>query len=333
MSSALRGGRKRRRAGPRLLAALALLSAPVAVAGALFLALRDSDGSSRGPHTPIAAAVAPSPVSQPDPDGLVETPPVTDVPLNGVDALHVRLRKPPKGLLMFDVDTGEVLLRHQPLRRLPIASLTKVMTALVVTQHSRPEDRVKITRSSLHYSGSGVGVLPKGRRVRLESLLNGMLIVSGNDAAIALADHVGGNQRHFVARMNERARTLGLRCTNFADPHGLSPRDRSCVHDLAVLTRLAMANPRIARIVRREQVEFRFPIKGGHLFLAGHNPLIRAGYRGAIGLKTGFTDRAGRCFIGVARRRGRTLAVVLLNDPNPLKHASTLLNAGFKRRG
>jgi serine-type D-Ala-D-Ala carboxypeptidase (penicillin-binding protein 5/6) len=330
MSSVLRGGRKRRRAGPRFLALFALLAAPAAVGAALYLALQD-DGSTRAPHTPIAAAVGPSPVSQPDPDALVETPPVTDVPLNGVDALHVRLRKPPKGLLLFDVDTGEVLLRHQPLRRLPIASLTKVMTALVVTQHSKPNERVKITRSSLHYSGSGVGVLPKGKRVRLETVLNGLLIVSGNDAEIALADHVGGNQRHFVTLMNQRARMLGLRCTHFVDPHGLSPRDRSCAHDLAVMTRLAMANRRIARIVRRRQVEFRFPIKGGHLFLGGHNPLIRAGYKGAIGLKTGFTDEAGRCFIGVARRSGRTLAVVLLNDPNPLKHSSALLNAGFRR--
>jgi serine-type D-Ala-D-Ala carboxypeptidase (penicillin-binding protein 5/6) len=332
MSSVLRGGRKRRRAGSRLLAVLALLAAPAAVGAALYLGLRPDDGSPSAPRSPLAAAVSRSPVSAPNPGALVEAPPVTDVPLNGVDALHVRLRKPPKGLLLFDVDTGEVLLRHKPLRRLPIASLTKVMTALVVTQHSQPEDRVRVTRSSLHYSGSGVGVLPKGKRVRLESLLNGMMIVSGNDAAIALADHVGGNQRHFVSLMNERARTLGLRCTRFVDPHGLSPRDRSCARDLAVLTRLAMANHRITRIVRREHVEFRFPIKGGHLFLSGHNPLIRAGYRGAIGLKTGFTDEAGRCFIGVARRRGRTLAIVLLNDPNPLKHAAALLNAGFRRR-
>lgn len=328
MSSVLRGGRRRRRPGSRLLAVLALLAAPVAVAGALYL--DHNGGSGRGQRTPLAAAVARSPVSAPNPDALVETPPVTDVPLNGVDALHMRLHKPPKSLLLFDVDTGEVLLRRDPLGRLPIASLTKVMTALVVTQHSGPDEKVRITRSSLHYSGTGVGLLPKGRRVRLESLLNGMLIVSGNDAAIALADHVAGNQRHFVSLMNERARTLGLRCTHFVDPHGLSPGDRSCVRDLAVLTRLAMANHRITRIVRREHVSFRFPIKGGHLFLSGHNPLIRAGYRGAIGLKTGFTEEAGRCLIGVARRHGRTLGIVLLNDPNPLVHGAALLNAGFR---
>jgi D-alanyl-D-alanine carboxypeptidase len=159
-----------------------------------------------------------------------------------------------------------------------------------------------------------------------------MLLVSGNDAAIALADHVAGTQRRFVALMNARARTLGLRCTHFSDPHGLGTGNRSCAHDLAVLTRLAMADRRIARIVRRQQASFRFPIKGGKLFLSGHNPLLRARYRGAIGLKTGYTDKAGHCFIGVARRHGRTLAVILLNSSNPLKHASRLLNEGFKRR-
>ena len=138
--------------------------------------------------------------------------------------------------------------------------------------------------------------------MRLESLLNGLMLVSGNDAAIALAVHVSGNERKFVRLMNEKARLWGLRCTRFASSHGLEDGNRSCAADLAVITRLAMREPRIARIARRPQVSFRFPIKGGRLFLAGHNPLLRAGYRGAIGLKTGYTDAAGRCFVGVARR-------------------------------
>jgi D-alanyl-D-alanine carboxypeptidase len=96
-----------------------------------------------------------------------------------------------------------------------------------------------------------------------------------------------------------------------------------------VLTRLAMAEPRIRRIARRRQVDFRFPIKGHRLYLYGHNPLIRLGYPGAIGLKTGYTNAAGRCFIGVAHRRGRTLAVVLLNSRDPAKHAPKLLDAAF----
>ena len=216
---------------------------------------------------------------------------------------------------------------------LPIASLTKIMTALVVTQETEPDERVKITKAALRYQGSGVGVLPKGKRVRLESLLNGLMLVSGNDAAIALAVHVSGNERRFVRLMNEKARLWGLRCTRFASSHGLEDGNRSCAADLAVHDPARHAQrPRSRGSSRRPQVSFRFPIKGGRLFLAGHNPLLRAGYRGAIGLKTGYTDAAGRCFVGVARRGGRTLAVVLLDSPNPLKHAVKLLDLGFQPR-
>ena len=198
-------------------------------------------------------------------------------------------------------------------------------------ERSRPDDPVRITSAALRYSGSGIGLLPRGKRVRLETLLNGLLIVSGNDAAIALAVHLAGSERRFVAMMNERAGDWGLECTHFASSHGLEDGNRSCARDLAVMTRLAMSEPRIRRIARRRQVDFRFPIKGKRLYLYGHNPLIRLGYPGAIGLKTGYTYAAGRCFVGVARRDGRTLAVVLLNSRDPAKHAPKLLSAAFAR--
>lgn len=306
------------------LAALALLLAPVTVVAALYLGpLRDS------PDPPPTTAVAPDVAGLPEPGGSLEPRSPAPIRLTGVDAFALRFKKAPRAALVFDVENGDVLYRRRPLTVLPVASLIKIMTALVVTQETGPEERVKITRAALRYQGSGVGVLPKGKRVRLESLLNGLMLVSGNDAAIALAVHVSGTQRKFVRLMNEKARLWGLRCTRFASAHGLEDGNRSCAADLAVLTRLAMRNRRIARIVRRPQVSFRFPIKGGRLFLAGHNPLLRAGYRGAIGLKTGYTKAAGRCFVGVARRGGRTLAVVLLGSPNPLKHAEKLLDLGF----
>ena len=229
--------------------------------------------------------------------------PVPDVPLAGGDTVRVHLRRPPRGGLMFDLNDGKVLWRRRPLKVLPMASLTKIMTAILVTERARPRDRAKITRAALHYQGSGVGVLPRGKRVPVESLLNGLLLVSGNDAAIALADHVSGNERRFVALMNERARSLGLDCTHFVSSHGLESGNRSCARDLAVLARVAMERRRIRRIVRRRQASFRFPIKGGRLFLSGHNPLIRADYPGTIGLKTGYTDDAGLCFVGVVRRQ------------------------------
>jgi D-alanyl-D-alanine carboxypeptidase len=247
-----------------------------------------------------------------------------------VDAFRLDFRKPPAAALVFDLGSGDVLYRYQPLRIASMASLTKIMTALVVTDETAPDEPVRITDAALAYSGSGVGVLPKGKRVRLETLLNGLLIVSGNDAAIALAVHVSGTEKRFVALMNEKARLWGLRCTSFVSSHGLEDGNRSCAADLAVLARLAMRRGRIARIARRSQASFRFPIKGGRLFLAGHNPLIRAGYPGALGLKTGYTSAAGRCFVGVARRHGRTLGVVLLNSPNPDTQAPRLLDLGFR---
>ncbi|HEX6584539.1 MAG TPA: serine hydrolase [Thermoleophilaceae bacterium] len=329
----LQAGRRRSRL-PRLIAIVAILLAPAGVAAAAWLSLGHEGVSGGTSSLPLAVGsppVADAPEEPREPAPLIEAEPVPEVPLGGVDAFHVRLRRPPRAGLVFDVDTGDVLWRRHPLLVVPMASLTKIMTALLAVEHSRPDDAVRIAPAALHYSGSGVGLLPRGRRVRFETLLNGMLIVSGNDAAIALAVHLAGSERRFVALMNERAERWGLECTHFASSHGLEDGNRSCARDLAVLTRLAMAEPRIRRIVRRRQVDFRFPVKGGRLFLYGHNPLIRMGYRGAIGLKTGYTNAAGRCFVGVARRRGRRVAVVLLNSRDPAKHAPRLLDAAFAR--
>jgi D-alanyl-D-alanine carboxypeptidase len=329
----LQGGRRRSQL-PRLIAFVAILAAPVAVVVAAWLSLgheRPAGGTSSPPFAVRSPPVAFSPTEPREPTALIEAEPLPQVPLAGVDAFHIHLRRPPQAGLVFDVDTGEVLWRRRPLLVVPMASLTKIMTALLAVEDSRPDDAVRITPAALHYSGSGVGLLPRGRRVRFETLLNGMLIVSGNDAAIALAVHLAGSERSFVRRMNERAARWGLECTHFASSHGLEDGNRSCARDLAVLTRLAMAKPRIRRIVRRRQVDFRFPVRGGRLFLYGHNPLIRMGYRGAIGLKTGYTNAAGRCFVGVARRGGRRVAVVLLNSRDPAKHAPKLLDAAFAR--
>jgi serine-type D-Ala-D-Ala carboxypeptidase (penicillin-binding protein 5/6) len=330
----LSGGHRRRRRRTRAWVAvlLGVLLAPVAVAAAAYVSFGLEDGSSGTSPTPLAASSPPHP---PPPAAISESAPpapakpVPEVPLRGVDAFHVDLRRPPRAGLVFDVRTGEVLWRRRPLARVPMASLTKIMTALLVVDRTRPNEPVRITRAALRYSGQGIGLLRRGKRVRLETLLNGMMIVSGNDAAIALAVHVSGSERRFVREMNRRARAWGLECTRFGSAHGLEDGNRSCPRDLAVLTRLAMSKRRIRRIVRRRQVDFRFPTKGGRIYLTGHNPLQRIGYPGTIGLKTGYTSAAGRCFVGVARRGGRTLGVVLLRSRDPSKHAPKLLDAAF----
>jgi serine-type D-Ala-D-Ala carboxypeptidase (penicillin-binding protein 5/6) len=251
------------------------------------------------------------------------------IALEGTDAFRMSFRKPPGSGLVFDVKTGEVLWRRNPLKTRPIASLTKVMTAIVVVDRSHARDEYRVPKAALRYSGSGVGLLPKGRHVTIESLLNGLLLVSGNDAAKALAIDVAGNERRFVRLMNREARSLRLSCTRFVSPHGLEPGNRSCAADLAAMARVAMARTRIARIVRKTQARVRFPIKGGKLYLNSTNPLLRSRYPGAIGLKTGNTDEAGRCFVGIARRGRRTLGVVLLRSPDPGGQARRLLNRAF----
>jgi D-alanyl-D-alanine carboxypeptidase (penicillin-binding protein 5/6) len=328
----------------RFVSALLIVLAPVAVAAAAWMTFVRDD--SEGGSAPVALAVSAAPgvgeeppaaAPEPDPDSEPADPPAAaaglDASLAGVDAFASPLRKPPHAGLVVDLGSGRVLWKLHPRRELPIASLTKIMTALVVVDRGRPAEPVRITQEALDYEGSAIGLLPKGKRVRLETLLNGLLIVSGNDAAIALAVHLAGSQPAFVRIMNRRARAWGLSCTGFATPDGLSNGDRSCARDLVVLTRMAMRRPRINRIARREFAEFRFPTKGGRLYLTGHNPLLRLNYRGAIGLKTGYTDEAGRCFVGVARRGGRTLGVVLLNSPDPSKQAPKLLDAGFAAAG
>ncbi|MFL5826543.1 MAG: D-alanyl-D-alanine carboxypeptidase family protein [Thermoleophilaceae bacterium] len=261
-------------------------------------------------------------------------PPVPGSPyavaLEAADVFRLSFHQPPRAGLVFDLRSGRVLWRLHPYRRLPIASLTKIMTALVVTGHTTPREKARVTKAALDYSGSGVGLLPKGRHVTVWSLMNGLLLPSGNDAALALADHVGGSERGFVRLMNSTARRMGLRCTHYVSPHGLEPGNRSCAADLAAMARAAMRKSEIARIVGRRQNVVRFPIKGGRLYLNTTNPLIRSGYVGTIGLKTGDTDEAGHCFVGVVRRGGRTLGVVLLHSPNVLAQSKKLLSKGLR---
>lgn len=258
--------------------------------------------------------------------------PPPGISLIGARPIRLRFHSPPRAGLVFDLATGQVLWAHRPLRRLPIASLTKIMTAIIVVERTKARERARVTHEALAYTGSGVGVLPKNKRVPVEGLLAGMLLPSGNDAAIALADHVAGHDRDFVKLMNARARTMGLGCTHYASSYGLEDSNRSCAADLAALARVAMAKPRIARLVRRPQAKVRFPIKTGYLYVNSTNPLLHMRYPGTIGLKTGSTDKAGHCFVGVVRRGRRTFGVVLLHSPNPGSQAIKLLNAAVKVR-
>ena len=246
------------------------------------------------------------------------------------DAVRIDFKRPPRAGLLFDVDTGQVLWRHHPTRRLPIASLTKMMTALVATDRIREGGKVRITAKALRYSGSGVGLLPKGKRIGISTMLHGLLLPSGNDAARAIAERAGGTLRGFIRLMNARAAAMGLMCTRFTSVDGLRDRgNRSCAADLAAMGRAVLREPRLARVVRRRNAILRFPIKARRLFLYNHNPLLRMRYPGTTGIKTGYTNAAGRCIVATAKRGGVSLGVVLLDSPDTGRQARQLLDRGF----
>jgi D-alanyl-D-alanine carboxypeptidase (penicillin-binding protein 5/6) len=334
MNSPLQGGTRRRqfrrrRPRRRVLPLLLAVALPVAAVAVAWFLLSDNGGmvggDSAGHALVTPAAKAAPPASAPATPG---TPDAVELERPDVFAMH--FKHPPKGAIVFDVHSGRVLWRRNPLEPMPIASITKLMTALLVVQNTKSSDEFRITKDALHYSGSGVGLLPKGRHVTVKALLYGLLLPSGNDAAIALADGVAHTQRRFVRMMNAKARSLGLSCTHYASPHGLEPANRSCPADLAALSRIVLHRARIRSIVRRAHAVVRFPIKGGKLWLNNTNPLLRMGYPGTIGLKTGDTDEAGHCLVAIVKRGPLTLGVVLLNSPNPQRQARQLFNRAFR---
>lgn len=258
--------------------------------------------------------------------------------------ITVAFKRAPRAGLLFDLRTGRVLWSRNPHRRHAVASLAKMMTALVVVDRSRPDEGVLITREALATDGSKVGLLAPGRRVRLETLLWGLLLPSGNDAAVALAQHVSGSVPAFVSEMTAQGRRLGLTCTTFSSPDGLMDQgNRACARDLAVVAREVLARPRLARIVARDQVALpaliprqvrrgkrkRTVWRPGRLYLNNHNPLLRAGYPGTTGIKTGYTDAAGRCLVATVRRGRTTLGLVLLGSPDPGGQAARILDRGW----
>jgi D-alanyl-D-alanine carboxypeptidase len=349
-------GRARRRNRALAIAAVLLAFAgTAAVAVALW-----SDRADHGGATTTSVTSTPQPASQPagipgnyapgvqgestDAPTLSGTAGPTGLgfalrPVSGTLPVRYRFKHPPVAGVLFDMKTGEVLWqRHADLEH-PIASLTKMMTALLVTSDDSPQDRVMITAKAAHTPGSATGLLPRGRKVPLEPLVEALIMISANDAAVALAEHDAGTVPRFVKLMNRQALSMGLTCTHFSTPNGLRDRDNySCPLDLAELARADLANPTIARIAQTRYAKPRFPIKGKHLYLSNNHYFLQRGLTGipqaqVTGLKTGFTDAAGRCYVTTARVGGHELGVVVLDSPNPLQQVPALMRAGFEHLG
>lgn len=224
--------------------------------------------------------------------------------------------------VLMDVDSGRVLYASNASARMKIASTTKIMTALVAIEQGDLSDVITVKKSETGVEGTSMYLKP-GEHLTLETLLYGLMLCSGNDAAVAIADHVGGSREKFVALMNQRAKALGMRDTSFANPNGLDdPKHYSTALDMAKLACAAMKNETLARIVSTKSVTV-----GGRA-MHNHNKLLRY-MDGCLGLKTGFTKSAGRTLVSCAVRNGQRLAAVTLQDGNDWADHQQLYEYGF----
>ena len=224
--------------------------------------------------------------------------------------------------IVMDGATGRVLWEQRADDRALIASTTKIMTGLLVAENCNLQSEVAVTKDAVGIEGSSV-YLKTGEVLTVEALLYGMMLHSGNDAAVALAMYCGGSLPGFVEMMNQRAADLGLSQTHYANPHGLdSEENYSTARDLAKLAAFAMENPVFHRVVSTKTATF------GNRTFTNHNKLLWR-YEGAVGVKTGYTKSAGRILVSCAERNGRRLIAVTINAPNDWKDHTEMLNYSF----
>ena len=224
---------------------------------------------------------------------------------------------------VLDAVSGRVLYEKDPDSQSLIASTTKIMTALLVCEQCNVLDRMRIPKEAVGIEGSSM-YLQEGEVLTIQELLYGLMLRSGNDAAVALAIYCGGTVEGVAELMNDKARNLGLRNTHFVNPNGLdAPGHYSTARDLAVLAAYAMENP-----VFRQTVSAK-TIKAGDRYLTNHNKLLWR-VEGAEGIKTGFTKAAGRILVSSAKRDGRRLVCVTINAPDDWNDHAALLSEGFE---
>ncbi len=224
--------------------------------------------------------------------------------------------------ILMEASTGRVLFEKDPDSRRLIASTTKLMTALVALENSSPDELVTVPAECENVEGSSM-YLKAGQELTMRRLLYGLMLESGNDAAVAVAYHISGSIEGFAGLMNERAAQLGLENTHFVNPHGLNAEGHySSARDLALIMRECMENPIFAQIASTRSISF-----GARTF-TNHNKLLWS-YEGMEAGKTGYTKKAGRTLVTCACRDGLRLICVTLNDGDDWDDHTALLNMGF----
>jgi D-alanyl-D-alanine carboxypeptidase/D-alanyl-D-alanine carboxypeptidase (penicillin-binding protein 5/6) len=231
-----------------------------------------------------------------------------------------------KAAVLYEPETGSFLYKKNADTPLPMASTTKIMTALVALDNASLTETVKIHDLAVGVEGSSA-YLKRGDEVTMEELLYALLLRSANDAAAAIAFHIGGSIEGFAILMNEKAEELGLESTNFQNPHGLDGKEHyTTAKELAIIASHALDNAVFKEIVSTYKKTFNYGDRQSTYI--NHNKLLNL-YDGCIGVKTGFTKKSGRCLVGAAEKDGLTFITVTLDAPNDWSDHEKLFDIGY----
>lgn len=228
----------------------------------------------------------------------------------------------------MDVNSGRLLFGKNQHQRLPMASTTKIMTAILAIESGRLDELVTVTSTAVKVEPSSIWLVA-GEKISLLHLVYGLMLRSGNDAACAIAEHLAGSVAAFAEMMNQKARELGMLNTNFVNPHGLPDPDHyTTAHDLGKLSTHALRNRQFSAIVSTTRFAIPCEDQGTTRIWHNKNRLLQT-YPGADGVKTGWTRAAGHCLVASANRNGQRLVAVVLNSPDDWGETALLLDHGF----
>ena len=219
-----------------------------------------------------------------------------------------------KNAIAIEASTGRIIYEKDANTKVPMASTTKIMTAIIALEENLLTDTVVVSNNAAWTGGSSVD-LKKGDEIQLSELMYGLMLNSGNDAAIAIAEHTSGTFEEFAKLMNEKAKEIGAFNTNFVTPHGLdSPEHYSTAYDMAIITKYALNNPTIRELVSTSHYTMKF--KNGKTKQLSNTNLMLQFYQGENGVKKGYTGLAGKCLVASAKRNDLEIIAVLLGGPS-----------------
>lgn len=231
--------------------------------------------------------------------------------------------------VLLDAHSGRVLFEKNSKQQLPMASTTKIMTGLLACESNKMDRYVKVSPFASGTEGSSLW-LKAGEKLKLQDLTYGLMMKSGNDAAVAISEFLAGNTEAFALMMTQRAKEIGALNTSFKNPHGLDDENHyTTAFDLALITREAMNNKLFAKIVATKTHTIPNQNEKWDRVLRNHNKLLWR-FDGCVGVKTGYTKRCGRCLVSYAKRDGEELICVTLNAPDDWNDHTYLLNYGFE---